>query len=87
MHAYKKYNNLQYPPPWITEKIIELKEIKKKIHLTAKRFNTPANWENFRRVRNEYTNAIRKRKSEYLKDLDNEASLHQSIGTKNGGNW
>ena len=73
--------------PWVTDKIIELKEKKKKIHQAAKRFNTPTDWERFRRIRNDYTDAIRKRKIEYLTQLDNEASLSENIGTKNGGNW
>ena len=68
--------------PWITDKIIELKEKKKKIHQAAKRFNTPADWERFRRIRNDYTDAIRKRKIEYLNQLDNEASLSENIATK-----
>ena len=39
-------------------------------------------WQLFRQVCNELTNEIRKRKSEYLKDLDSKASSLENFGSK-----
>ena len=47
---------------------------KNKLHKKAKIFNTDQPWKNFRQIRNNLTYAIRKRKLDYLQDLDNRAA-------------
>ena len=56
---------------------------KNKLHKKSKIFNTDQLWKNFRQIRNDLTYAIRKRKLDYLQDLDNRASSSATFGTKN----
>jgi hypothetical protein len=58
-------------------------KIKNKIHKRAKSLNTDQAWTLFRQHRNTLTNVIRKKKLDYLNDLDKRASSSESFGTKN----
>ena len=69
-------------PPWFDEGIMNLRDEKYFIHYIAKQFDTAELWELFRRVRNAYTDAIRKRKKEYLNELDERVSNKNNFGTK-----
>ena len=69
--------------PWINEYILYLRADKNRIHLLAKRIDTPEQWAMFRNIRNFYTNEIRKRKQEYITDLDEQICDSEKFGTKN----
>ena len=73
----------QCDKPWITEEIKQMIRNKNKLHKKAKIFNTDQSWKSFRQIRNDLTYAIRKRKLDYLEDLDNRASSSATFGTKN----
>ena len=73
----------QCDKPWITEEIKQMIRNKNKLHKKAKIFNTDQLWKSFRQIRNDLTYAIRKRKLDYLQDLDNRASSSATFGTKN----
>ena len=73
----------QCDKPWITEEIKQMIRNKNKLHKKAKIFNTDQSWKSFRQIRNDLTYAIRKRKLDYLQDLDNRASSSATFGTKN----
>ena len=68
--------------PWITFEI--KKSIKKKnlIHKLAKRLNLEWTWALFRRTRNDLTDMIRTRKTEYFSELDKRISSPDSFGNK-----
>ena len=68
--------------PWINEYILILREDKKRIHLIAKRVDTPEQWAIFRQVRNNYTNEIRNRKQDYLSDPDDQICNTEKFGSK-----
>ena len=68
--------------PWINEYILYLRADKNRIHILAKRIDTPEQWAIFRNIRNFYTNEIRKRKQEYIADLDEQISNNEKFGTK-----
>ena len=57
-------------PPWVNEEIKRLLTVKNKAHTRAKNTNSTVDWANFRKIRNDYTTAIRKRKTDYDNDLD-----------------
>ena len=67
---------------WITEQIRKLIKDKNTSHKTARRVNTEVAWRNYRQVRNRLTAEIRNRKLEYFKELDDNISNNQNIGTK-----
>ena len=69
--------------PWINEYILYLREDKKRIHLVAKRVDTPEQWAIFRHVRNFYIQEIRTRKIDYLTNLDAQISNTEKFGSKN----
>ena len=73
----------QCDKPWITEEIKQVIRNKNKLLKKAKPFNTDQSWKSFRQIRNDLTYAIRKRKSDYLQELDNRASSSATSGTKN----
>ena len=56
---------------------------KKKLHKKAQIYNTDQSWKSYRQIRNDLTYAVRKRKLDYLQDLDNRASSSATFGTKN----
>ena len=61
---------------------------KNKVHRKAKRTNSPADWEKFRRVRNQYTEKIREASSTYRANLApklNEGVTITSPGPNHGG--
>ena len=76
----------QCDKPWITEEIKQMIRNKNKLHKKDKMFNTDQSWKSFRQIRNDLTYAIRKRKLDYLQDLDNRASSSATFGTKNWWN-
>ena len=59
-----------------------LRKEKNLIHYKAKQSNIPTLWEHFRKVRNAYTDEIRKRKRDYHEKLDNQISNTGNFGTK-----
>ena len=69
--------------PWINEYILYLREDKKRIHLIAKRIDTPEQWAIFRHIRNFYTDEIRKRKQDYLTSIDDQICNNEKFGSKN----
>ena len=73
----------QCDKPWISEKIKQIIRNKNKLQKKAKIFNTDQSWKSIRQIRNDPTYAIRKRKLDYLQDLDNRASSSATFGTKN----
>ena len=73
----------QCDKPWITEEIKQIIRNKNKLHKKAKIFNTDQLWKNFRQIRYDLTYDIRKKKLDYLQDLDNRTSSSATFGTKN----
>ena len=69
--------------PWINEYILYLRADKNRIHILAKRVDTNEQWAIFRNIRNFYTNEIRKRKQEYIADLDEQIGNGENFGSKN----
>ena len=67
---------------WITPEIKKLIIKKNKTHKLAKRINTDWAWASFRRVRNDLTATIRRRKIEFMTDLDNRISSPTKFGSK-----
>ena len=55
--------------PWYNTDLRKLSAQKNKEHRNAKRTNSPADWEKFRRVRNQYTEKIREASSTYRANL------------------
>ena len=55
--------------PWYNTDLRKLSAQKNKVHRNAKRTNSPADWEKFRRVRNQYTEKIREASSTYRANL------------------
>jgi len=68
--------------PWITSYILKLKARKRFIHTVAVHVNTQQAWELFRKIRNQYTDAIRTRKKQYLEELDRSVSDPKKFGQK-----
>ena len=69
-------------PPWLNDEILLLRDKKQRIHTIAKRKDTPEHWRHFREVRNQLTDEIRKRKKNYLSELDDRISKKGNFGTK-----
>ena len=69
-------------PPWLNDYILILREQKNVTHIVAKRLNTPEAWEEFRKVRNFYTDEIRNRKKYYLSEVDRLISNNENFGQK-----
>lgn len=65
-------------PPWINDHIMLLREQKNVVHQIAKNTDNEKQWAIFRKVRNMYTDEIRKRKKDYIQDLDNKISTNNS---------
>ena len=78
----KKIRVQRHDEPWITEEIKEKIELKNKIHKLAKTVNNDQSWKLFRQARNDLTSTIRKRKLEYIKELDIRVSSKDNFGTK-----
>ena len=68
--------------PWITLEIKKLIKKKNLIHKLAKRLNREWTWELFRRTRNNLTYVIRKKKTEYVSELDKRISSPNHFGNK-----
>ena len=68
--------------PWINKEIKTLIKRKNHIHRLAKASNTTRAWALFRRTRNDLTNIIRRRKAEYISELDKKISSSNEFGTK-----
>ena len=68
--------------PWITPEIKHLIKKKNTIHQLAKFFNSAWVWALFRKIRNDLTSAIRRRKAEYMTELDNRISCPDQFGSK-----
>lgn len=74
-------------PPWINDYLLILREHKNAIHIVAKQINTAESWENFKKIRNFYTDEIRNRKKDYISELDTRISNRNNFSKKkNGGN-
>ena len=67
---------------WMTEEIRTLINKKKKVFSSAKTTNSLWRWTLFKRIRNEVTNLIRKRKEEYIQSMEDKVNLEASFGTK-----
>ena len=70
-------------PPWVNAEIKDLLNEKNKTYKRAKHSNSPADWHQYRKTRNDYTAAIRKRKADYDAELDFKISNTQSFNSKN----
>ena len=79
---FRTYRLRENSPPWINDYILIIREHKNVIHIVAKRINTAESWENFRKIRNFYTEEIRNRKQNYISELDNSISKTNTFGTK-----
>ena len=55
--------------PWYTSELRKLSRKKNSLHRKAKRTNSPADWNNFRMARNQYTGKIREAASTYKTNL------------------
>jgi len=67
---------------WITEKIKKMIKKKQYIHALAKRLDTVWCWSLFRRLRNNLTDVIRKRKEEHIRELENRILSPHNFGNK-----
>jgi hypothetical protein len=56
-------------PAWLTNKIRKLIRKKNRIHNKAKRLNKPADWNTFRKIRNDVTSLVRKSRDAYQDKL------------------
>ena len=68
---------------WVNEDIKRHRDKKNQAYKHAKSLDTEEAWRAFRKIRNEYTTAIRKRKVEYTNKLDQSISSSTNFGTKN----
>ena len=56
-------------PAWLTNEIRKLIRKKNRIHNKAKRLNKPADWNTFRKIRNDVTSLVRKSRDAYQDKL------------------
>ena len=68
--------------PWITNEIKLLIRKKESVHKLAKEIGLVWCWEWFKRCRNDLTNMIRKRKEEYMLDIENRINSDETYGSK-----
>ena len=68
--------------PWYTNDIRLLSNKKNRIHALATRLNSVWCWTLFKRLRNRLTDSIRKRKQDYLLELENKVNDKSSFGSK-----
>ena len=68
--------------PWFTNDIRLLSAKKLRIHTLAKRLNSIWCWNLFKKLRNQLTDSIRKRKQEYLMELDTKVNDKSCFGSK-----
>ena len=78
----KTVNMRDNDAPWITYEIKKLKDKKQKSHITAKRLNSAWAWQRFRTNRNLLTDTIRKRKEEYLQNIEDRVNIQNNFGSK-----
>ena len=69
-------------PPWVNGEIKNLLDKKNKTYKRAKHSNLPNDWNEYRKTRNEYTAAIRKRKADYDAELDFKISNTSNFNDK-----
>ena len=67
---------------WINDDIRLLINQRRELYKKAKKSNSEADWTHFRRFRNQVVMKIRKRKYDYLADLDRKASDPHLFGKK-----
>ena len=67
---------------WMTDDIRKCIRKKEYIHTLAKKFDIHWCWAWFRRYRNDLTAMIRKRKDDYLLDIENKINANDNYGTK-----
>ena len=68
--------------PWMTEEIRKLIERKLKIHTLAKILDSLWCWRLFKRLRNDLTDLIRKRKDNYQKEIEDKINSQNNFGDK-----
>ena len=68
--------------PWLHNEIRKQIRIRKRIHKTAKRFDTPDHWNLYRRQRNKVIGLIRNAKQMYYRRLSEKLGSHGSISSK-----
>ena len=66
--------------PWMTEEIRQLMDKKLKIHSFAKRLDSLWCWDLFKFLRNRLTSLIRKRKEEYLREMEDRINTPSCFG-------
>ena len=71
--------------PWYNTDLRKLSAQKNKVHRNAKRTNSPADWEKFRRVRNQYTEKIREASSTYRANLA--SKLNEGVTSTSPKSW
>ena len=78
----KKVTDRSNDKPWITDEIKKMILKKEIIHRLAKEINSVWSWRLFKKYRNDLTDKIRKRKEEYLIDVENKINSDVSYGSK-----
>ena len=68
--------------PWMTEEIRTFAAKKLRIHTIAKILNSAWCWNLFRRIRNDLTTLIRKRKEDYMSELENRINDSNNFDNK-----
>lgn len=68
--------------PWMTEEIRKLIERKLRVHLIAKILDSNWCWELFRKIRNNLTDLIRKRKENYCQEMEDKINSGNGFGNK-----
>ena len=71
--------------PWYNSELRRLSGKKKNLHRKAKRINSPADWNNFRMIRNLYTGKIRETISKYKAELA--LKLNEGLSTNPKSWW
>ena len=71
--------------PWYNSELRKLSHKKNNLHREAKRTNSPADWNNFRMVKNKYTGKIREAASTYRANLA--LKLHEGTKTSPKSWW
>ena len=68
--------------PWMTEEIRILIKKKRKLHSNAKRTNVVWRWDLFRITRNKLIDLIRKRKADFIREMDDRINELNNFGDK-----
>ena len=78
----KKVTDRSNDKPWITDEIKRLILKKECIHRLAKAIDTAWCWRLFKQYRNNLTDKIRRRKEEYLNEIESRINSDESYGSK-----